>query len=67
VEEFKMDKTTLTVKEIADYIGVSTDLVYKMVRLNEIPFMRFGRRYLFRQETIDHWMRSQEMKGQLRN
>ncbi len=55
----------MTVKELADYIGVSTDLVYKMVRLNEIPFIRVGRRFLFRKETIDNWMMVQETKGQI--
>nr|WP_263326074.1 helix-turn-helix domain-containing protein [Neobacillus sp. Marseille-Q6967] len=60
-----MVRKTMTVKELADYIGVSTDLVYKMVRLNEIPFIRVGRRFLFRKETIDNWMMVQETKGQI--
>lgn len=55
----------MTVKELADYIGVSTDLVYKMVRLNEIPFIRVGKRFLFRQETVDNWMRDQETRGKI--
>ncbi|QTL47327.1 helix-turn-helix domain-containing protein [Priestia aryabhattai] len=56
-----MIKRTLTVKETAQYIGVSKDLIYKMVRTKEIPFIRIGRRVLFRKESIDQWLHSQEI------
>lgn len=55
-----MDRTTLTVKEVADYIGVSKDLVYKLVREKEIPAVRIGRRLVFRMESIEKWMVGKE-------
>lgn len=56
-----MIKHTFTVKETAQYIGVSKDLIYKMVRTKEIPFIRIGRRVLFRKESIDQWLHSQKI------
>ncbi|MGH0430943.1 helix-turn-helix domain-containing protein [Bacillus hominis] len=56
-----MNRQTLNVQEIANYIGVSRDLIYKMVRTNEIPFIRVGKRLLFRKESIDKWLLSQEL------
>ncbi|MGF9964260.1 helix-turn-helix domain-containing protein [Bacillus rhizoplanae] len=56
-----MNRQTLNVQEIANYIGVSRDLIYKMVRMNEIPFIRVGKRLLFRKESIDKWLLSQEL------
>ncbi|HDR7911768.1 DNA-binding protein [Bacillus cereus] len=56
-----MNRQTLNVQEIANYIGVSRDLIYKMVRTNEIPFIRIGKRLLFRKESIDKWLLSQEL------
>lgn len=54
-------RNTMTVVEIADYIGVSKDLIYKMVRQQEIPFARVGKRILFRKGTIDKWISDQEL------
>lgn len=56
-----MTRQILTVQEIANYIGVSRDLIYKMVRTNEIPFIRIGKRLLFRKESIDQWLLSREV------
>ncbi|WP_421535590.1 helix-turn-helix domain-containing protein [Priestia sp. D3YE.R1] len=55
-----MNKLTLTVKEAAECIGVSKDLIYKMVQEKRIPCLRIGKRLLFRRESIEEWMISQE-------
>ncbi|ARF67074.1 DNA-binding protein [Paenibacillus larvae subsp. pulvifaciens] len=60
-----MERSTLTVLEVAAYIGVSDDTIYSMVREKQIPYVRVRRRILFRKETIDAWMSQQEQ--QLKN
>lgn len=58
-----MQRKTLTVQEVADYIGVHQDTIYTMVRQKQIPHVRIRRRILFSRETIDSWMRDQEEKS----
>ncbi|CRK83429.1 helix-turn-helix domain-containing protein [Neobacillus massiliamazoniensis] len=55
-----MERNTLTVIETAAYLGVSKDSIYTLVRENSIPYVRVGKRILFRKETIDSWMQMQE-------
>lgn len=56
----QVNKLTLTVKEAAECIGVSKDLIYKMVQEKQIPCLRIGKRILFRHESIEEWMINQE-------
>ena len=55
-------RSTLEVKEVADYLGVSSDLIYRLVREKAIPHFRLGRRVLFKKEIIDRWIEEQ-MQG----
>lgn len=55
-----MERNTLTVQEIADYLGVHQDTIYTMVRQKQIPHFRLRRRILFSKITIDSWMKTQE-------
>lgn len=60
-----MQRKTLTTEEVADYIGVHRDTIYTMVRQKEIPHIRVRRRIFFLRETIDAWMREQEVSMNL--
>ncbi|SDI43176.1 helix-turn-helix domain-containing protein [Natribacillus halophilus] len=55
-----VDRQTLTAKEVSEYIGVSIDMIYKMVRENSIPYIPVGNRKLFRRESIDQWLMEKE-------
>ncbi|MBB6446510.1 helix-turn-helix domain-containing protein [Bacillus benzoevorans] len=55
-----MQRKTMTAQEIANYIGVSTDTIYTMVKQKQIPHVRIRRRIFFSKETIDKWMKDQE-------
>lgn len=55
-----MERVTLNVKETAEYLGISKDSLYALVREKGVPCVRVGRRILFRKETIDRWMDAQE-------
>ena len=57
-----MEKSTLSAREAAHYIGVSLDLIYKESTYGSMPCIRIGRRKLFRKESLDRWMLQQELK-----
>lgn len=54
-----MNRQTLTVKETASYLGVHTDTIYMMVKLNQIPHVKLRNRILFTRESIDLWLQDQ--------
>lgn len=56
-------RNTLTTLETAKYLGVSQDLIFKMVREKSIPHFRIGRRILFRVESIEKWITDREHEG----
>ncbi|WP_026909118.1 helix-turn-helix domain-containing protein [Paucisalibacillus globulus] len=58
-----MQRQTLTVKDVANYLGVHTDTVYTMVKINQIPHLKLGKRILFTRESIDLWMADQVKKS----
>ncbi|WP_141432448.1 helix-turn-helix domain-containing protein [Bacillus sp. 03113] len=51
---------TLTVQDVANYLGVHQDTIYTMVRQKEIPHFRVRRRIFFSLEAIDAWIKDQE-------
>ncbi|MDU0205820.1 helix-turn-helix domain-containing protein [Paenibacillus sp. MAH-36] len=55
--EVQPSKILLSVKELSDYLGISQDCVYTMVRENQIPYVRLRRRILFYKDSIDAWLR----------
>lgn len=56
----KIERTTLTMDEVAEYLGVSYWLVGQLVRKNELPHFRVGGKILFRKKIIDNFMEEQE-------
>lgn len=56
----KIERTTLTMEEVAEYLGISYWLVGQLVRKGELPHFRVGGRILFRKKAIDTYMEEQE-------
>ncbi|MCT2534788.1 helix-turn-helix domain-containing protein [Aquibacillus koreensis] len=54
-----MEQCTITVKDVAKYLGVHTDTIYDLVREGSFPHIRFGRKILFSKDAIDAWIRAQ--------
>lgn len=46
----------MDVKMVSDYIHVSRSLIYKMVSLDQIPYLKVGARTIFEREQIDRWL-----------
>ncbi len=53
-----MEDRWLSVNEIAVYLGITTDSVYRWIEGKSMPAHRVGRRWRFRKEEIDEWVRS---------
>jgi len=48
----------LSVDEIAAYLGIKRDTVYKWIAEKQMPAHRMGRLWKFRKEEVDHWVKS---------
>ena len=55
-----MEDRWLSVDEIAEYLGVKRDTVYKWLTADRMPAHRVGRLWKFRKEEIDEWVKSGE-------
>lgn len=54
-----MEDRWRSVQEIAQYLGVSTDSVYRWVEKRGLPVHRVGRLFRFKCSEVDEWVRSQ--------
>jgi excisionase family DNA binding protein len=54
-----MEKDVLTVQEVATYLRVTPDTVYRLARQEKLPSFKVGRHIRFRREAIEAYM-SQE-------
>ena len=61
-----MTDTWLTVKEVAQYLKLSTDLIYKLAQQGKIPASKVGAAWRFKKEKIDQWMDANENRHQRR-
>ena len=59
----KIQRTTLTMKEAANYLGVSYWLVNQLVRRKQIPCSKVGGKYLFRIQALDEYLYKKEKES----
>ena len=53
-----MDDRWLSLAEIAAYLGVSKDSVYRWLELRAMPAHKVGRQWKFKVAEVDAWVRS---------
>lgn len=51
-----MKEQWMTVKDVAEYLKVSTDLIYQLAQQGRIPASKVGNRWRFKKDKIDFWM-----------
>ncbi len=51
-----MQNRWMTLQEVAEYLQLSKDLIYRLAQSGKIPASKVGSRWRFRQERIDRWM-----------
>jgi len=55
----------MTVQEVADFLHVHSQTIYKLLRKGELPAFRVGSDWRFARENVDRWCREQVEKQQL--
>ncbi len=53
----------MTLEEVAEYLRISINTLYKMVQQKRIPALKVGRLWRFRKDEIDAWMRECANQG----
>ena len=59
----KIQRTTLTMKEAAEYLGISYWLINQLERRKEIPCSKVGGKFLFRVQVLDEYLSSKEQES----
>ncbi len=54
----ELDDRWLSVSEIAKYLGVSNDTVYRWIDKQAMPAHRVGRAWKFKKDEVDDWVRN---------
>ena len=52
-----MEDRYLSVAEIAQYLGIKKDTVYKWVTAKRLPAHKVGRLWKFKKDEVDEWVR----------
>ena len=53
-----MEDRWLIVDDICKYLSITKDTVYKKKKKKGMPASKIGRKWLFRKEDIDDWVKS---------
>lgn len=59
----KIQRTTLTMQETADYLGISYWLTTQLVKRKQIPCSKVGGKYLFRVQALDEYLSAKEKES----
>jgi excisionase family DNA binding protein len=54
-----MNMQWMTVKDVAEYLKLSNDLIYRLAQQGRIPVSKVGNRWRFNKDKIDQWMEGQ--------
>ncbi len=53
-----MEDRWLSVDEIAEYLGITRDTIYKWIDKKKMPVHRVGRLWKCKKDEIDEWIRN---------
>ena len=51
-----MQNRWMTLQEVAEYLQLSRDQIYRLAQNGRIPASKVGSRWRFRRERVDEWM-----------
>ena len=57
-------REVMNIREAAQYLGISSDTLYKYVSEEKIPAFKLGNRWKFKKTILDAWMERQSSAGQ---
>lgn len=56
----KVKRITLTMREAADYLGISYWLINQLVKKKQIPYSKVGSKFLFRVKALGEYLCEKE-------
>lgn len=56
----EVKRITLTMREAADYLGISYWLINQLVKKKQIPYSKVGGKFLFRVKELDEYLCEKE-------
>lgn len=61
-----MPPEVMTVEELAEYLKLNPQTIYRKFRRGELPGIRIGRSIRFKRDVIDVWLRVQSHRASTR-
>ncbi|MGA2966113.1 MAG: helix-turn-helix domain-containing protein [Terriglobales bacterium] len=55
-------REVMNIRQASQYLGVSSDTLYKYVNERKIPAFKLGNRWRFKKSTLDQWMEEMSME-----
>ena len=52
----------IAAKEAGQYLGLSTETIYRMASQKKLPYLKIGDRVLFDIKALDHWIEKRTVK-----
>ena len=62
----KMTHKWLTIEQIADYLQVSKEKIYKLCQRGRMPASKVGGQWRFDLKEVDNWVRKQRLARKAR-
>ena len=62
-----MPSRWMTLQEVAEYLQLSKDIIYRLAQSGRIPASKVGSRWRFRRERIDRWMEDMAVDTEARD
>lgn len=59
----RIKQNILTIKEVAEYLGVHTSTIYKYAQQGKIPAFKLGKDWRFTRKHIDNWIETKVSGG----
>lgn len=47
----------MSIKELAEYLGIGKSKIYNLIRMGKIPASKIGRQYRFSKTVVDEWLK----------
>lgn len=57
-----MEKELLSQADLLEYLQIGRTTLFKLLKNNEIPHIRLGRKILYRKADIDAWLETKRIK-----
>lgn len=58
------EESLWNVPDVARYLNVRRDTIYRWLGKKKMPAIRIGKKWLFRREEIDAWLKTAEAQPQ---